>query len=102
MYTEKTFYGGVYIEKGRLEEDKPKYNIEIEYYKTKSFKKYGIEIIKKEYKEETIKIEKAKIENLTKQEKKRNRILETLKRNEVTPITLPYIMSDMGFTCEMD
>ena len=92
----KTFFGGIFIETSKLKEEGIEYPIKVEYYKLKDEKnkKYGIEIIKKEYKNQNIETEKAEIESLSKDEEKIERMLELLERNEVTPISIGEIIED--------
>ena len=92
----KTFFGDIFIETSKLKEEGIEYPIKVEYYKLKDEKnkKYGIEIIKKEYKNQNIETEKAEIESLSKDEEKIERMLELLERNEVTPISIGEIIED--------
>ena len=92
----KTFFGGVFIEKKKLKEAGIHYPIKVEYYKLKDEdnKKYGIEIIKREYKLEHIDIEKKQINSLLKDENEIENMLELFKRNEVTPISADEIIED--------
>ena len=92
----KTFFGGIFIETSKLKEEGIQYPIKVEYYKLKdeNSKKYGIEIIKKEYKPKSIEIEKKEIESLSKDECEIERMLELFERNEVTPISAGEIIED--------
>ena len=92
----KTFFGGIFIEANRLKEEGIEYPIKVEYYKLKDEdnKKYGIEIIKREYKPKHIDIEKQEIKSLSKDECKIERMLELFKKNEVTPISVGEIIED--------
>ena len=90
----KTFFGGIFIETKKLKEEGIKYPIELEYYKLEEDNKYGIEIIKKEYKEQMINIEKQELKSLSKDECKINRMLELFKKNQVTPISSTEIIED--------
>ena len=92
----KTFFGGIFIETSKLKEEGIQYPIKVEYYKLKdeNSKKYGIEIIKKEYKSKSIEIEKEEIKSLSKDECKIERMLELFKRNEVTPVSAGEIIED--------
>ena len=72
----KTFFGSVFIEKEKLEEAGIKYPIKLEYYKqinedeisNYEKPKYGIEIIKTEYKPDYTKVENKKIKYITNDE----------------------------------
>ena len=98
------FYGGTFIKKDELEEAWINYPIKLEYYKiineeelTKnSNTKYGIKVVKTEYIEDNIKIEDETIRYLSSNEQKVEEILNTLKNNEVTPIAIKDVISDIS------
>lgn len=92
----KTFFGDVFIETNKLKEAGIHYPIKVEYYKLKDEdnKKYGIEIIKKEYRPEQINIEKQVFGSLFKSENKVEKMLEIFEKNEVTPISAGEIIED--------
>ena len=100
----KIFSGSKFIQKEKLEEAGIKYPIKLEYYKiinedeiVKSKKaKFGIKIIKTEYKEEKSEIENKLIQHLSNDEKQIEEILETLKENEVTPVAVEDILADLS------
>ena len=55
----KTFFGGIFIEKEKLEEAGINYPIKLEYYEyinneEENKSKYGISIVKTEYKEDVV------------------------------------------------
>lgn len=99
----KKFFGGIFIEKEKLEMEGIKYPIKLEYYKNinedeginKNQEKFGISITKTEYKPDDVKIESKEIKHLTNDEKVANNILATLKENQVTPISLQDIVYDL-------
>ena len=97
----KSFFGERFIEKKELEKFGIKYPIQIEYYKIQennkdsSDLKYGIEIVKKEFKEKNINVEVKDVFNIIKEEKRADSILEILKRNMVTPIGLNDVINDL-------
>ena len=97
----RSFYGKRLIENKELEKYGIKYPIQIEYYKIKEKNKvsgnlkYGIEIVKKEFKEKAIKVEVKDVFNIIKEEKRADNILEILKRNMVTPIGLNDVINDL-------
>lgn len=95
----KSFYGENFIESEELEKLGIKYPMKIEYYKIKEETKnkfiYGVEIIKKEYTEGKINIEKRNLCNIIQEEKNADHILEILKRNIVTPIGLKDVITDL-------
>jgi hypothetical protein len=100
----RTFFGSIFIEKGKLKEAKIGYPIKLEYYKkineeeitTKEKARYGISVTKTEYRPDDLKVERKDIKYLTSDEQKVNKFLETLKRNEVTPIALEDVVSDLS------
>lgn len=58
--------------------------------------KFGINVVKTEYKKDDIKVENKKIQYLSNDEKKIEEILNILKENEVTPITIEDVLSDFS------
>ena len=80
------------------------YPIKLEYYKTQTDEekvknqkdiKYGIEVIKTSYIDENINIEKRTIPEIIRDEIKINRILDKLKENKVTPVSVEYVIEDL-------
>ncbi len=100
----KIFFGGNFIEKEKLEEAGIDYPIKLEYYKiinedelTKGNKaKYGIKIVKTEYLKGDKNIEDKTIEYLSSNEEKVDKILKILKVNEVTPVCVQDVISDIS------
>lgn len=98
----KTFFGGIFIEKEKLQEAGIYHPIKLEYYKhinedymlDKNKAKFGIGIIKTEYIKEDTKIEEKNIKYLTNDEDKANDILRLFKENEVTPISAEDVIQD--------
>ena len=96
----KTFYGETFIEKNILKEAGIQYPIKLEYYKRinkeemNDKQKYGISIVKTEYKSNGIKTEEKAIKYLSNDEKKTNNILKILKENCVTPLGLEDVIAD--------
>ena len=99
----RTYYGGNYIDDKDLEESDVRNRIELEYYTTKTYgnklneevEMYGIEIVKKEYKDEGINIEFRNRGNICNNLDKINTIVDTLKRCKVTPIGLDDVIDDI-------
>lgn len=95
----KTFFGGVFIDKEHLKEAGIEYPIKIEYFKTSVEEnvesKFGIEIVKKEFLQNNINIEKKEIYNITNDEKIQNQILSILRDNEVTPIGVEDVLKEI-------
>ncbi len=99
----KTFFGSVFIEKEKLEEAGIKYPIKLEYYKqinedeisNYEKPKYGIEIIKTEYKPDYTKVENKKIKYVTNDEIEANQILDIFRTNQVTPINSEEVIVDL-------
>ena len=95
-------YGEILLREELLRKNKIYHDVELEYYKIKNGNdrknenfKYGIEVVKKEYMDNEIKQENSVVEMLTSSEEKVEKILEKLKNNAVTPITLEYVIADM-------
>ena len=95
----KTFFIGMFMNKENLRKEGILYPIKLEYYKIKDLKSkndiFGIEVVKTEYINEEVKVEKASIDKLTNDEKIENSILDILKRNEVTPVILEDVIEDL-------
>ena len=100
----KHFYAGTFINRDDLKSIGIEYPIKLEYYKTRpnievkkneNKTKYGIEVVKTSYNHEEIKVENTEIKEFTEDEVIVNKILDTLKRNEVTPICAKYIVEDL-------
>ncbi len=95
----KTFFGGMFMNKEELRKEGILYPIKLEYYKIKDLKSktdiFGVEVVKTEYLNENIRVEKAAIDKLTNDEKIENSILDILKRNEVTPVILEDVIEDL-------
>ena len=97
----KIFYGGKFIEKGKLERAGIYYPIKLEYYKRLDSKEqqegkvdYGISIVKTEYIPDNTKIETKDIRNITQDEEKVEALLSICKKYEVTPIGIEDIIQD--------
>lgn len=99
MNNSKTCYGMTYFDEDDLRETKINHRIELEYYRTeKSTKddfKYGIEIRKKEYINDSITEESNNIENITNSSDKVIEIINTLKQYKVTPVGLNDVLEDL-------
>ncbi|MBQ2938440.1 MAG: hypothetical protein IJE05_06175 [Clostridia bacterium] len=99
----KTFFGGAFIEKEKLEEAGIDYPIKLEYYKqinedeiiSNNKAKYGISIIKTEYIPNNLKVETKNIRYITNEEFEINRILNIFKDNQVTLINSEEVISDL-------
>ena len=98
----KNFYGSIFINRDELLEAGINYPIKVEYYKIINEDKqikpnkliYGIQIIKTEYREK-IGVEDSKIENITNDENEINNMLGLMKDNEVTPIGLEDVVTEI-------
>ena len=98
----KNFFGSIFINRDKLLEAGINYPIKVEYYKIineeEKVKKdkllYGIQIIKTEYRDK-IGVEGNKIESITNEEKEVDKMLTLMKENEVTPITLEDIVTEL-------
>ena len=93
---DKKFLSEIFVDDKELRNNNIEYPIKLEYYRIMSKEnKYGIEIIKKEYRKETIKIENEKIINITKDKKFINDLIYKLKENLVTPIGLKDVVREI-------
>ncbi len=99
MENSKTCYGITYFDENDLKETKINHRVELEYYKTNKVAeddcKYGIEIRKKEYTNNSIKVESNNIEDISNSSDKVIEIINTLKRHKVTPIGLNDVLEDL-------
>ena len=104
VYNSKAYYGATFLEAEDLKETNINHRIELEYYTTKKyinndakekFINYGIEIIKKEYKNDKIDTETNNREYISNNAEKVIEIIETLKRHKVTPIGLNDVLDDL-------
>ncbi len=100
----KTFFGEVFINQDTLKKSGINHPIKLEYYKRineENFSevnkaKYGISIVKTEYKDEKTKVEERSIKYLTNDEKRTDNLLQLLKENLVTPIGLYDVIYDFS------
>ena len=98
----KNFFGSIFINRDRLIEAGINYPIKVEYYKIINEERqikqnkliYGIQIIKTEYREK-IGVEQNQLEEITNDENEINSILGLMKENEVTPIGLEEIVTEI-------
>ncbi|MEE0865275.1 MAG: DUF6514 family protein [Clostridia bacterium] len=98
------FFGSIFIEKEKLREAGVEYPIKLEYYKiinedefiNRENAKYGIKIVKTEYKKNNTKIEDKTIRYLSNNEQRVEDILSLFKRNEVTPVCAKDIIYDFS------
>lgn len=99
MDSSKTCYGMTYFDENDLKETKINHRVELEYYTTKKNTKddfkYGIEIRKKEYINDSITEESNNIENISNSSDKVIEIISTLKKYKVTPVGLNDVLEDL-------
>ena len=104
MKSSKTCCGMTYIENTEIPSGSINDRIELEYYKIgkskfnllgKQSKKYGIEIQKREYKNDKFKIETNSVNYVTKSREKVIEIINTLKLHKVTPVGLNDVLEDL-------
>lgn len=99
----RTFFGGAFIDKERLEEAGIENPIKLEYYKqinedeinSHEKAKYGIHIVKTEYMPDNLKIETKSIKYVTNDELEEDKILNIFKKNQVTPINSEEVILDL-------
>jgi len=98
----RTYFSSTFIEKEVLNEAGIYYPIKLDYYKIinedemirQEKAKFGIYVVKTEYKKDEVKVENKQISYVSNDEKTIEKILEILKENVVTPITVEDILSD--------
>ena len=98
----RTFFGGAFIDKEKLEEAGIEHPIKLEYYKqineddiNYGKQKYGIQIVKTEYIPDNLRIETKSIKYVTNDELEENRNLNIFKENQVTPINSEEVILDL-------
>ena len=100
----KYFFGCTFMSREELANIGVKYPIKLEYYKTQTNEeevknqkdiKYGIEVIKTSYINDKVNIEKRTIPEIIRDEMKINKILDKLKQNKVTPVSVEYVVEDL-------
>ena len=84
----------------KLKAEEIEYPIKLEYYKTIAIEenvkaKYGIEIVKTEFKKGEVNIESNRVDDITNDVCEADRILTILRNNEVTPIGMQDVLNDM-------
>lgn len=99
----KIFFGETFINKKDLEKAGINYPIKLEYYKQInedydgefSKAKYGIEIIKKEYKPNNTRVKVKNIKYVTNDEEEEDRILNIFNTKQVTTINSEEVIVDL-------
>lgn len=102
----RTFFSSTFIQTKALSEVGIDYPIKLEYYKVinedkkdrKGRAKFGINVVKTEYKNNDVKVEYKKVQHVSNDERKIEKILNVLKENEVTPITVEDVLDDFFYT----
>lgn len=98
----RIFYNSTFIKKEMLNQAGIYHPIKLEYYKIinedemikQEKAKFGINIVKTEYKKDDVKVENKKIQYVSNDEKRIEEILNILKENEVTPVAVEDVLSD--------
>lgn len=94
----KKFYGGTYISKEELEENKIYHPIRLEYYKIENEENsklfYGIEVVKTQYKEKEPEVERNEVKYITTEEEKIIDLLEKFKNGTVMPDFLEEMINE--------
>ena len=94
----KKFCGGIFFDPKLMLELEGKYTNSILYYLIKTGNKYGIEITKIQFNENSkISIEEGRIEDISEDEELVLSIIDKLKENYVTPIAMNNIIEDMKY-----
>lgn len=103
----KKFFGGTFIESELLRKEGIYHPIKLEYYKIINEKKdntfrYGLEVIKTDYYDNTVKVEKEELEEITNDETTIKDILNLLKENKVTPVGTQDVLKEILIkTCKL-
>lgn len=100
----RVFFGSTFMNKECLKEAGINHPIKLEYYKVinedeinkLNRTKFGINIVKTEYKKDNIKTENKLIKHLSNDEIEINQILDAFKENQVTPIIVEDILQDFS------
>ncbi|MDO5556474.1 MAG: DUF6514 family protein [Clostridia bacterium] len=103
MYNSRTYYGSIFLGEEDLKETNISYKVKLEYYRIKSYinketkeiANYGIEIVKKEYRENKVNTETSNKEYITNNPNEVNKIIEKLRKHKVTPIGLNDVLEDL-------
>ncbi len=101
MESFKVYYGEARFNNSELIETNKKGLIKLEYYGTKNVLQennieYGIEIVKKQYKDKQFIEETNSVNNIVQNEKEMEELIMLLKRNKVTPIGLEDVIGDLA------
>lgn len=96
----KTYFGSAFLGEKELRGTNINNRIELEYYRTRHYINeeiitYGIEIIKKEYKDYQIDVESSNREYISNNSDEVIKIIEKLKKYKVTPIGLNDVLEDL-------
>ena len=94
----KEFYGKTILNNMDSDEITKDNEIELEYYQIKSVtedKPYGIQIIKRNMKNDILNTEEKIINNICNKENENIKVLEILLNNKVTPISVDDILDDL-------
>ena len=98
----KKFFGGMFIENEILRKEGIYHPIKLDYYKITNQEdenqdklKYGLEIVKTEYYQNNVKIEKKLVKCLTNDEITIEKILNILKENRVTPVGTQDVIKEI-------
>lgn len=99
MQHSRTYHGETFLEKEDLAETNIKHKIGLEYYTIKETKDeidtYGIEVIKREYKNNGIDTESSSRNYISNSSQKVIEIISALKEHKVTPIGLNDVLEDL-------
>ena len=99
MEYKKSLFGKTSINSSDSEDKETIEEIELEYYETRNFneenkREYGIEVVKKNMKNEGFNIESKIVNNISNEETAISKLLEIMLLNKVTPVTVDDIISD--------
>ena len=91
----RVFFSGLFMKKETLNEVGINHPIKLEYYKIiNNDETFGVNVVKTEYKKDTIEVENKNIDYVSDNEKRVEEFLNLLKENEVTPVIVEDVLSD--------
>ena len=101
MEYQKSFFGRATIDSSDYDDIDENEKIELEYYEThnlaeKNERTFGIEVVKTSNNNDKFNIESKIVNNISKEEKEIDRLLEILMINKVTPISVDDVISDIS------
>lgn len=91
----KKLFGVTYLDKEILKQNQIYHPVRLEYYEIQEQEKFGVEIVKTEYKKEKIETEHAIIKELTKESHIIQNILTQCKKGTITPCVAEEMIEEL-------